>query len=127
MSLLAFLFPMAPAGSSTAPGMAPGSSTAPTDVEQSDPATLSNLYENGWQRYGVIDADSIRVGFWGGVESCTGFYTEVDETAEAVTVRLYAGHLPVDYMCVASAHYHTIVVDLDEPLKGREVVGMEPR
>lgn len=129
LAILASLFPVAPAASSGSSAVLQGSSYAPahedSDIEETDPAELLDARQIGWERYDVIDADSIRVGFWGGVENCYGFYTEVEETPQSVTVNLYSGNIPSEGDCIDPALYHTVVVDLDSPLNARQVRGQQ--
>ena len=64
LAILASLFPVAPAASSGSSAVLQGSSYAPayedSDIEETDPAELLDARQIGWERYDVIDADSIR-------------------------------------------------------------------
>jgi hypothetical protein len=65
------------------------------------------------------------VPFWGGVAPCFVLARyEVDESAQAVTVALFAGHAPtkVDVACIELAKRYEVRIPLDAPLGNRTVV-----
>ncbi len=65
------------------------------------------------------------VPFWGGVAPCFVLArTQVEETAQSVTIALYAGRAPteVDVACIELAKRYEVKVPLDAPLGNRKVV-----
>jgi hypothetical protein len=71
------------------------------------------------------DGNSLLVRFWGGVAPCFVLdRVSVAETANAVTVGLFAGNEPTDedVACIELALHYEVRVPLDAPLGSRAVV-----
>ena len=68
---------------------------------------------------------SVTVSYWSGVEPCNVLdHVDVEYSAKKVTITLFEGHSPTDEdtACIEIAVYKGTVVQLDEPLDGREIV-----
>ena len=71
------------------------------------------------------DGSSVTVFFWSGVEPCYVLdRVEVEYGADAVTITLFEGHDPGagDVACIEIGVFKRVIVALDEPLAGREIV-----
>jgi hypothetical protein len=71
------------------------------------------------------DGRSVTVFFWSGVEPCYVLdHVEVAYDAERVTITLFEGHDAAEpgTACIELALLKKVVVPLDEPLGGREIV-----
>jgi hypothetical protein len=71
------------------------------------------------------DGRSVTVSFWSGVEPCYVLdHVDVVDGADRVTITLFEGHDPSagDVACIEIALLKEVVVPLDEPLGGREIV-----
>lgn len=71
------------------------------------------------------DGRVVRVVWWSGVEPCYVLdHVDLVETAKTVTITLYEGHDPAarDVACIELAVQKQTLVELDEPLRDREIV-----
>jgi hypothetical protein len=71
------------------------------------------------------DGKTVTIFFWSGVEPCYVLdHVDVDYGGKAVTITLYEGHDPNagDVACIEIALLKKVVVQLDEPVGGREIV-----
>jgi hypothetical protein len=123
----------------------PSSTTAPPDASVSSPPLSpgSSVPSPGGERVtpmrGALDVHSLSfavdevhavdggvvVPFWGGVAPCFVLARyQVDETAQSVTIALYAGRAPtkVDVACIELAKRYEVKVPLAAPLGTRTVV-----
>ncbi|MDP8929628.1 MAG: hypothetical protein M3O70_13910 [Actinomycetota bacterium] len=71
------------------------------------------------------DGMVVRVVWWSGMEPCYVLdHVEVAETGTTVTITLYQGHDPAarDVACIELAVQKSTLVELDQPLRNREIV-----
>ncbi|MGH2749304.1 MAG: hypothetical protein ACRDK3_00245 [Actinomycetota bacterium] len=66
--------------------------------------------------------DALEIYFWHGIEECYGVdRVHIEYEASEVTVRLFTGRNPEAEVCTEQAVYKVYLVELDEPLKGRQI------
>lgn len=68
---------------------------------------------------------SLLVTYWSGVEPCNVLdHIEVDYKPSRIVVTLYEGHDPAegDVACIELALLKEVVVELDQPVRGRQIV-----
>jgi hypothetical protein len=87
---------------------------------------MADVYARPFDRARVGDDDmTVTIDFVGGVEPCSVLdRVDVRYDAETVTITLYEGHDPDagDVACIEIGVLKQVVVHLDEPLGGREIV-----
>jgi len=113
----------------------PSTSTSEPSTPIEDPAaqpghlftadpTIVRAHPVGFTSWNRVADDRIAVNFETGVPECYGMDATVTETDTAVTVELRNGTRAdsVDKMCVMSAVFGTMELQLDEPLGDRQVL-----
>ena len=84
-----------------------------------------NVIPGAWRRVKVVDEDTLKVFFWGGVEPCSVLDSvDVSYFGDQVALTLFhgAGSNSADKVCPELAVLKVVEVDLTEPLGGRDVV-----
>lgn len=144
--LTALLFILAACGQpSTQPGGSGGSgSSGDEDVVSSNPnddasnkepgpgaklvtpqGDAQNIIPGQWRRIKMVDEDTLKVFFWGGVEPCSVLDSvDVSYFGDEVALTLFqgAGSNSANKVCPELAVLKVVEVDLTEPLGGRAVV-----
>ena len=106
---------------SSTPGAAAPSVPAVLEVQPRD--GLVDVRPHVWERAEPVAPGRIRVEFYGGVEECEGLdRVEVRETADSVSITLFTGRLPEAEVCIEIAVLKATTVELDSPLRGREIL-----
>lgn len=87
---------------------------------------MDNVHPTGWiKAEPSADGTSVTVRFWSGVEPCYVLdHVDVAFGTDAVTITLYQGSDPTagDVACIDIAMLKQVVVPLDQPLDGRQLV-----
>ncbi len=86
---------------------------------------MANVRPRSFEEAEPLDERTLAVRFWSGVEPCYVLdRVEVEESDETVTITLYEGSDPAepDAVCIEIALWKEVLVELDAPLDGREVV-----
>jgi hypothetical protein len=114
--------PDSPVTRSPAPGpMTPD--TGPTAIEVTPRPGLVDVRPQRWERAQAVGPRRVRVEFYGGVEECEGLdHVDVEETAETVTITLFVGRVPEAEVCIEIAVLKSVTVEVEESLRGRELV-----
>jgi hypothetical protein len=84
-----------------------------------------NVIPGAWRRVKVVDEDTLKVFFWGGVEPCSVLDSvDVSYFGDQVALTLFhgTGSNSADKVCPELAVLKVVEVDLTEPLGGRDVV-----
>lgn len=83
-----------------------------------------------WDEVEVENDTTVVVEWWSGVRPCYVLdRVEVAYGSETITVTLHQGHVPWDdepVACIEIAKRKAVVVELDEPVDGREIVDGAP-
>jgi hypothetical protein len=112
--------PDSPVTGSPAPGP---TVPAPTALEVTPRSGLLKPRPHMWQRAKPVGPRTVRVEFYGGVEECEGLArVETDYGPEDVTITLFVGRVPGAEVCIEIAVLKAVTVELDEPLRGRDIV-----
>ncbi len=85
----------------------------------------ANVHAITWDRYEMLDSDTVRIYFMTGVEPCSVLDTvKVIYAKEVIRVALYSGSDPrqPDAVCPALARFAYTDVDLKETVNDREIV-----
>lgn len=101
----------------------PGGSPTPEVVTPSP--GMAGVHPVSWDESEVVDEDTVAVEWWSGVAPCNVLdRVEVTTDQQTVTITLYEGSVPspVEQVCIELAIRKRTLVDLDEPLAGRELV-----
>jgi hypothetical protein len=84
---------------------------------------LDGVHPNAFTKAVAVDDDTVRVEYYLGVEDCYGLdHVDVEYGEEVVIITLYSGNVPGERVCIDLAEFVATIVDLDEPLNGREIV-----
>ena len=87
---------------------------------------MDNVHPTSWIKAAPsADGTSVTVRFWSGVEPCYVLdHVDVAYGTDAVTITLYQGNDPTagDVACIDIAMLKQVVVPLDQPLDGRQLV-----
>jgi hypothetical protein len=114
--------PDSPVTSSPSPGPAspvPG----PTALPVTSRPGLVDVRPQRWERAKAVGPRRVRVEFYGGVEECEGLdHVDVEETSETVTITLFVGRVPQAEVCIEIAVLKSVTVEVEESLRGRELV-----
>lgn len=95
----------------------------PTILEVEPREGLVDVVPHIFDNAEPLDAKTIRVEFYGGVEECEGLdHVDVEETSKTVTITLHTGRLPEAEVCIEIALLKATTVELESPLAGREIV-----
>ncbi len=142
-AVLAALTVLVAACGGTAPEASGQDPEQPTSCSATDPCASSPTEPSGPEtvtpRPGMADVHTvpfqsaapeddgtvIRVVWWSGVEPCYVLdHVEVVETGTTVTITLYQGHDPAarDVACIELAVQKTTFVELDQPVRDREII-----
>lgn len=114
------------AGTEAAPTTTASSESAEPAATEADETYRTDLVDEWvveWERYEIIDENSIRFFFTTGPENCFGARAEVEETADAVQIAVIEGR-PAGgpEMCTLIARQASIVVETAEPIADREII-----
>ena len=103
----------------------PGAPAEPVPKRVEPRAGMANVRPHPFETATPIgDETRLEIRFWGGVPPCFVLdRVAVEETAETVTVTLFAGSDPAqpDAMCIEIALWMSVEVPLAEPLGGRTI------
>jgi hypothetical protein len=84
---------------------------------------LTGVHPNAFDKAVAVDGDTVRVEYYLGVEDCYGLdHVDVEYGEEVVIITLYSGNVPGAEVCIDIAEFVATIVDLDEPLNGRQIV-----
>jgi hypothetical protein len=84
---------------------------------------LVDVRPKAWERAEAVAPRRVRVEFYGGVEECEGLdHVDVEETTETVTITLFVGRVPQAEVCIEIAVLKSVTVEVEESLRGRELV-----
>jgi hypothetical protein len=84
---------------------------------------LVDVRPQRWEQADAVGPRRVRVEFYGGVEECEGLdHVDVEETAETVTITLFVGRVPEAEVCIEIAVLKSVTVEVEESLRGRELV-----
>jgi predicted small secreted protein len=84
---------------------------------------LQNVNMTVFDRHKVLEGDRLKLFFWGGVEDCYGVdHVDIEYGNDVVIATIFYGNKPDAEMCIEIAEYQAVVVRLDEPLGGRDIV-----
>ena len=84
-----------------------------------------NVIPGAWRRVKMVDEDTLKVFFWGGVEPCSVLDSvDVSYFGDQVALTLFhgAGANSANKVCPELAVLKVVEVDFTEPLGGRDVV-----
>lgn len=96
-------------------------SPSPRVVEPRD--DIENPHPNAFSKAVAVDEDTVRVEYYLGVEECYGLdRVDVEYGQETVIITLFTGSVPGAEVCIDIAEFVVTIVDLAEPLNGREIV-----
>lgn len=100
-----------------------GGDTSATIVDDEPHSDLEGERRVAWDEVDVVSDSQLRVFFLAGTATCYGTRAVVDENDTTVSIAVFEGTLPdAPSECTLEARYASLLVDLDEPLSGREVV-----
>jgi hypothetical protein len=121
-------------GGPDVPVSTPGDVEPPSDVPPEQPAVveprpgMADTYPRPFETATIGDDDrTLTIDFWSGVEPCYVLdRVDVRYRPQAIVVTLYEGHEPSDDddgpVCIEIAMLKRVIVELDEPVDGREIV-----
>lgn len=93
------------------------------DIDDTPRNDLSQERAVDWQRFELVDDNSVRVFFSAGSKSCYGTRAVVEETDEAVEIAVIEGRFPgAPDICTLVARQASILVETSQPVGGREVI-----
>lgn len=94
-----------------------------TNIDDTPRNDLSQERAVDWQRFELVDDNTIRVFFSAGTESCYGTRAVVEETDEAVEIAVIEGKIPgAPDVCTLIARQASILVETSQPVGDREVI-----
>lgn len=93
------------------------------DIDDTPRNDLSQERAVDWQRYELVDGNTLRVFFSAGSTSCFGTRAVAQETDEAVEIAVIEGrfHGAPD-VCTLIARQASILVETSQPVEVREVI-----
>jgi hypothetical protein len=101
----------------------PGPTITPSPLLVTPRPGLVDVRKHIWDRAEPTGARTVRVEFWGGVESCEGLSrVAVAEAPDTVTITLYVGRVPDALVCIEIAMLKAVNITLERPLGDREIV-----
>jgi hypothetical protein len=121
-------------GDPDVPVSTPGDVEPPSDVPPEEPAVveprpgMADTYPRTFETVTLGDDDrTLTIDFWSGVEPCYVLdRVDVRYRPQAIVVTLYEGHEPSDDddgpVCIEIAMIKRVIVELDEPVDGREIL-----
>lgn len=84
---------------------------------------LDNAHDVSWSEAEVISDHQVRVHFIGGDPQCYGYNATVTESSSTIVIRVTEGTIPdAPQACPAIGRPATLLVDVDSPVAGREIV-----
>jgi hypothetical protein len=84
---------------------------------------LTDVRPQPWDAVETLGPRTLRVAFYSGVHECYGVdRVDVAYGSKTVTVALFVGRVPGNQVCVEIAEYQAVVVPLNEPMGGREII-----
>lgn len=84
---------------------------------------LDNVNMTVFDKHKILDGDRLKLFFWGGVEDCYGVdHVDIEYGNEVVIATIFYGSKPNADVCIELAEYQAVVVQLDEPVGGREIL-----
>lgn len=85
---------------------------------------LQNVHPINWDKADVGASDeSIRVQFYDGIEDCYGLAdVKVDYQKDSIVVSLFGGTVPGAQICIEIAVLKATIIELTEPVGGRQIV-----
>lgn len=94
-----------------------------TEIDDTPRNDLSQERAVDWQRFELVDDNSVRVFFSAGSKSCYGTRAVVEETDEAVEIAVIEGRFPgAPDICTLIARQASILVETSQPVGDREVI-----
>lgn len=94
-----------------------------TEIDDTPRNDLSQERAVDWQRFELVDDNSVRVFFSAGSKSCYGPRAVVEETDEAVEIAVIEGRFPgAPDICTLIARQASILVETSQPVGDREVI-----
>lgn len=94
-----------------------------TEIDDTPRNDLSQERAVDWQRFELVDDNSVRVFFSVGSKSCYGTRAVVEETDEAVEIAVIEGRFPgAPDICTLIARQASILVETSQPVGDREVI-----
>lgn len=85
---------------------------------------LSDERQIEWSDVEIVDDHSVRIFFDAGTNSCYGYRTDVVESVDTVTVKLFEGMIPSSESlpgCTMEARATSMLVETVEPIENREI------
>jgi hypothetical protein len=102
---------------------APGPSGTGGALEVTPRPGLVDVRPQPWDRAEPVGPRAVRIEFYGGVEACEGLdHVDVEETSNRVTITLFVGRVPEAEVCIEIAVLKSVTVEVDEPVRGRDLV-----
>ena len=97
-------------------------SPSPRIVEPRD--GLLNVHPRIFDEAVLVDEDTVRLEFYMGIQECYGIdRVDVEYGEEVVVLTIHEGNVPPgDQVCIDLAEFVAVIVELDEPVSGREIV-----
>lgn len=93
------------------------------DIDDKPRNDLSQERAVGWQRFELVDENTVRVFFSAGSKSCYGTRAVVEETESTVEIAAIEGKIPgAPDVCTLIARQASILVETSQPVGDREVI-----